>query len=144
MDSSPPDIWPQVPGGAARLSNCFCLDYRPLQMTVGLVPPVCLNLTNVHKHSYYLNHLIVTLKGLICLVRGLDYKLFRNYGKSKRLSPCEFFKNIFQERCVLCVLVGIQLSKIISGSARTWPQTGPTTNRRTEVSSSRGSKVPAS
>ena len=51
-------------------------------MTVGLVPPVCLNLTNVHMHRHYLDHLIVTLKGLICLARELDYKLFRNYGKS--------------------------------------------------------------
>lgn len=77
-----PDIQPQVPGGAAPLSNCFCLDYRPSQMTVGLVPPVRLNLTNVHTHSRYLHHLIVTLKGFICLARELDYKLFRNYGKS--------------------------------------------------------------
>lgn len=48
-------------------------------MTVGLVPPVRLNLTNVHTHGRYL---IVTLKGFICLARELDYKLFRNYGKS--------------------------------------------------------------
>lgn len=58
-----PDIRPRVPGGAALLSNCFCLDYGPLPMTVGLVPPVCLNLTNVHMHSRYLHHLIITLKG---------------------------------------------------------------------------------
>lgn len=51
-------------------------------MTVGLVPPVYLNLTNVHMRSRSLRPLIITLKGLICLVRKLDYKLFRNYGKS--------------------------------------------------------------
>lgn len=51
-------------------------------MTAGLVPPVCLTLTNVHMHRHYLDRLIVTLKGLICLARELDYKLFRNYGKS--------------------------------------------------------------
>ena len=66
-------------------------------MTVGLVPPACLNLTNVHKHSYYLNHLIVTLKGLICLVRGLDYKLFRNYGKSKRPSLVSSLRTFFKK-----------------------------------------------
>lgn len=84
------------------LSNCFCLDYRLAQMTVGLVPPVCLNLSNVHTHSHYPDHLIVTLKGLICLARKLDYKLFRNYGKShiKETHPCAFLKHILLEHCV--------------------------------------------
>ena len=52
---------------------------------------------------------------------------------SKRPSPCEFFKHILLE-CVCvcvcvcvcaCVLTGVWLSKITSGSVRTWPQIGP-------------------
>lgn len=31
--------------------------------------------------QHYRDHPIVTLKGVICLARELDYKLFRNYGK---------------------------------------------------------------
>lgn len=59
-------------------------------MTAGLVPPARWTLTDVHMHRHYLDHLIVTLKGLICLVRELDYKLFRNYGKSHVKLPLKF------------------------------------------------------